>query len=76
MINVAYVKQLMDERNFAQQKLAKKMHVTESCVSRILNGKRQGSLEFLEGLARAFPDVDLRLFLIVDEPSGTRKAGQ
>lgn len=63
MINVEYVKQLMDERDLTQQMLAVEMHVTESCVSRILNGKRLGSLDFLEGLARAFPDIDLRLFL-------------
>lgn len=76
MINVEYVKQLMEERDLTQQMLAVEMRVTESCVSRILNGKRLGSLDFLEGLARAFPDVDLRLFLKVDKPGGFRKAGQ
>lgn len=76
MINVEYVKQLMEERDLTQQMLAVEMRVTESCVSRILNGKRLGSLDFLEGLARAFPDVDLRLFLKVDKPGGSRKAGQ
>lgn len=74
MINVEYVKQLMDERDLTQQMLAVEMRVTESCVSRILNGKRQGSLDFLEGLARAFPDTDLRLFLKPDKPSPRSKA--
>lgn len=76
MINVEYVKRLMTERDLTQQMLAVEMHVTESCVSRILNGKRLGSLDFLEGLARAFPDVDLRLFLKADKPGPKGKAGQ
>lgn len=76
MINVEYVKHLMTERDLTQQMLAVEMHVTESCVSRILNGKRLGSLDFLEGLARAFPDVDLRLFLKADKPGSKAKAGQ
>lgn len=76
MINVEYVKQLMDERDLTQQMLAVEMRVTESCVSRILNGKRLGSLDFLEGLARAFPDIDLRLFLKADKPGSSRKVSQ
>lgn len=63
MINVELVKQLMDERGMSQKALAVDAHLTESCISRMLNGKRAGSLELLEGLARAFPDVDLRSFL-------------
>lgn len=63
MINVEAVKKLMDERGLSQKALAVDMHLTESCVSRMLNGRRSGSLEVLEGLARAFPDVDLRVFL-------------
>ena len=76
MLNVEYVKQLMTERELTQQMLAVEMRVTESCVSRILNGKRLGSLDFLEGLARAFPDVDLRLFLKADKPGLKGQAGQ
>lgn len=66
MINVEYVKQLMEERDLSQKALAVELKLTESCISRILNGKRLGSLDFLEGIARAFPDVDLRTFLILD----------
>lgn len=65
MVNVEYVKQLMQERELSQKALAVDMRLTESCISRILSGKRAGSLEFVEGLARAFPDVDLRNFLTV-----------
>ena len=63
MVNVEYVKQLMQERGLSQKALASSMRLTESCISRILTGKRAGSLEFVEGLARAFPDIDLRNFL-------------
>lgn len=76
MINVEYVKQLMTERDMSQKALAVDMQLTESCVSRILNGKRLGSLDFLEGLARAFPDVDLRLFLKAEKPCLEGKAAQ
>ena len=69
MINVDYVKYLMSEEDMSQKALAVSMHMTESCISRFLNGKRTGSLEFLEGLARAFPDTDLREFLKADKTS-------
>ena len=68
MINVEYVRRLMEERDLSQKALAVNMHLTESCVSRILNRKRVGSLDFLEGLARAFPDIELRAFLNLDNP--------
>lgn len=74
MINVAAVKQLMEERDLSQKALAVDMQLTESCISRILNGKRLGSLDFLEGLARAFPDVDLRIFLKAEKPDSKGKA--
>ncbi len=65
-INVEFVKQLMKERDLSQKALAVDTHLTETCISRVLNGKRNGSLEFLEGLIRAFPDVEIRLFLKMD----------
>lgn len=67
MINVEFVKQLMKERNLSQKALAIDTHLTETCISRVLNRKRSGSLEFLEGLIRAFPDVEIRLFLKMDD---------
>ena len=68
MINVEFVKQLMEERDMSQKALAIDMHTTESCVSRLLNGKRSGSVDTLERLAMAFPDVDLRSFLTFGKP--------
>lgn len=76
MLNIEYVKQLMAERDMSQKALAVDAHLTESCVSRILNGKRTGSLEVLEGLARAFPDVDLRDLLKAEKPEPKGKAAQ
>lgn len=67
MINVDYVIRMMDEHYMSQKILAVSMHMSESCVSRILSGQRSGSLAFLEGLARAFPDEDLRSFLKEDD---------
>ena len=68
MINVEFVKKLMDERGMKRRVLAEAMNVTESCLSRLLTGKRKGSLEVLEALATVFPDTDLRLFLVLDKP--------
>jgi len=68
LINVEFVKKLMDERGMKRRALAKAMNVTESCLSRLLSGKRNGSLEVLEALATVFPDTDLRLFLVLDKP--------
>lgn len=67
MINVEFVKQLMKERDMSQKALAVDTRLTETCISRVLNGKRSGSLEFLEGLIRAFPDVEIRLFLKMEK---------
>ena len=67
MINVEFVKTLMKERDLSQKALAVDTHLTETCISRVLNGKRNGSIEFLEGLIRAFPDVEIRLFLKMDD---------
>lgn len=66
MINVVYVRSLMERDGLTQKALAVDMHLTESCVSRMLSGKRSGSLEVLEGLARAFPQEDLRNFLVME----------
>lgn len=73
MINVAYVKILMERDGLTQKALAIDMHLTESCVSRMLSGKRSGSLEVLEGLARAFPQEDLRNFLMLEKPDPFQK---
>ena len=67
MINVEFVKTLMKERGLSQKALAVDTRLTETCISRVLNGKRNGSIEFLEGLIRAFPDVEIRLFLKMDD---------
>ncbi len=71
MINVDYVRYLMNENDMSQKTLAKSMHMTESCISRFLSGKRSGSLKFLVGLARAFPDTDLRDFLQIEKNQGS-----
>ena len=73
MINVAYVKILMERDGLTQKALAVDMQLTESCVSRMLSGKRSGSLEVLEGLARAFPQEDLRNFLMLEKPDPFQK---
>lgn len=77
MINIELIKKLMGERGISRKALAIQMGITESCLSRVLNGNRLGSLEFLEGLAKAFPDIGLRNFLILGqtESSGVTSDG-
>jgi len=67
MINTDFVKELMKQRGYSQKALAVDMKVTESCVSRMLSGQRGGSLEALEGLIRAFPDVEIKSFLKMEK---------
>lgn len=67
MINVDYLKKMMEERGMTRRDLARKGHVEESSICRLFKGERAGSLIFLEGIARAFPDDDLRSFLIIEE---------
>ncbi len=78
MLNINFINTLMAERDLTRKGLAMEMGITESCLSRILNGKRAGSMEVIEGLAKAFPDVDLRDFLLLDKPavSGSKRKGQ
>lgn len=78
MLNIDLVNKLMAERDLTRKALALDMGITESCLSRILSGKRTGSMEVIEGLARAFPDVNLRDFLLLNKPadSGNRRSGK
>ena len=64
IINVKVVEQLMLERDIPRKELAARMGISESCLSRVMSGNRTGSLAFLIGLAKVFPDIDLRSFLI------------
>ena len=75
MINVEAIKNLMEEQDLSQKAFALTIHVTEACVSRVLSGKRSGSLEFLEAVAKAFPDIDLRSLLILDGKDVSGKEG-
>lgn len=73
MLNIDLVNKLMAERDLTRKALALDMGITESCLSRILSGKRTGSLDVIEGLAKAFPDVDLRDFLLLDKSAAPRR---
>lgn len=76
MINVEYVKQLMEERDLSRKALAMDMGITESCLSRILSGKRIGSIEVIEGLAMAFPDIELRSLLLLEKSCASKDRRQ
>ena len=50
------VKELMEERHWSASELARRMGVSRSESTRLLNGKRTGENKVITGLMRAFPD--------------------
>lgn len=72
MINVGHLKQKMEEYGMSRRDFCRKGHVEESSICRLFKGERAGSLGFLEGIARCFPDEDLRSFLILEEEAGIK----
>jgi len=50
------IKELMEERKWSASELARRMGVSRSESTRLLNGKRTGGNKVISGLMRAFPD--------------------
>lgn len=66
-IDVERVKTLVAEQGWTQSEFAEAAGITQGAVSRIFNGGRAGSsLNFLEAIHNAFPQEDIRGFLIFD----------
>jgi len=66
-IDVERVKTMVEEQGWTQSEFAEAAGMTQGAVSRIFNGGRAGSsLNFLEAIHNAFPQEDIRIFLIFD----------
>lgn len=66
-IDVERVKSLVAEKGWTQSEFAEAAGITQGAVSRIFNGGRGGSsFSFLEAVHKAFPQEDIRDFLIFD----------
>jgi len=56
-VDVAKLKEYMDENEIAPATLAKSMGVSRAAVSRVLNGGRGAGTAFIGSLAEAHPDA-------------------
>lgn len=65
-MNVGIIKQLMQKRGWNQTELAERAQISRSYLSRVLSGERDGGSTFLIGMTRAFPENDIRDFIILD----------
>ena len=65
-MNVGIIKQLMQKRGWNQTELAERAQISPSYLSRVLSGERDGGSTFLIGMTRAFPENDIRDFIILD----------
>ena len=64
---VERVRVLMEERQWSASELARRMGVSRSESTRLLNGKRTGGNKVISGLIRAFPDEPMEsLFFLPD----------
>ncbi len=65
MINVDYVIELMEQKQYTIGQLSQKSGISKAQISRILRYERGIGGKSLEGILRAFPDADYkRLFFL------------
>ena len=57
------LKKLMDEKGFNAHELSEQIGVQASSVSHILTGRNKPSLDFLEKMLKAFPDIDIKYLI-------------
>ncbi|MCU6725541.1 Helix-turn-helix [uncultured Clostridium sp.] len=65
-MNVEKIVELMQKRGWTQIELAERAQISRSYLSRVLSGERDGGSTFLIGMSRAFPQNDIRDFIILD----------
>lgn len=64
-VNLDRIKVLADEKGWSQAELARKMHLSRAYISRLFSGERIGGKELLGGIMMAFPEHDLKEFMLV-----------
>lgn len=63
-VNLDRIKVLADEKGWSQAELARKMHLSRAYISRLFSGERIGGKELLGGIMMAFPEHDLKEFIL------------
>ena len=64
-MNVEKIVKLMQKRGWTQIELAERAQISRSYLSRVLSGERDGGSTLI-GMSRAFPQNDIRDFIILD----------
>lgn len=66
-VNLNRIKALADEKGWSQAELARKMHLSRAYISRLFSGERIGGKELLGGIMMAFPENDLKEFILEED---------
>lgn len=65
-VDLEKIKELAESKGWTQAELARQMGLSRAYVSRLFSGDRIGGKELLGDLMIAFPDCDLKEFLVED----------
>lgn len=66
-VNVDAVLKKMEEAGMNQLRFANKAGLSKGYVSKVFSGKRGGGGAFIDGLCQAFPDEDVRNFMVTEK---------
>lgn len=66
-VNLDHIKALTDEKGWSQAELVRKMHLSRAYISRLFSGERIGGKELLGGIMTAFPENDLKEFILGED---------
>lgn len=66
-VNLDRIKVLANEKGWSQAELARKMHLSRAYISRLFSGERIGGKELLGGIMTAFPEHDLKEFILGED---------
>ena len=64
--NIRCIRELLNERNWSERKLAYKTGLSQATVSRILSGERGAGIKTFNALRKAFPDIPLEMLFIFE----------
>lgn len=67
MLNTQYIRELLDDHNWSIGKLAIKSGISKAQISRILSNKRGAGEKTIQGLLKAFPEVDMKRLFFTDD---------
>ena len=75
-INVSKLKDRLKGRGWNDSAFCRRAGLSKGYVSHIMSGERPGGFAFLEGIHLAFPDDDIRDYIIFESEGGAGQKGQ